>query len=357
MKEFIKYRATKCVGPLIFLTLSALVMYVLPLIIQDFSFWNERGWALQLIDQRLRISYSNLQLVQIIVFLAVAAIGMPVWAMNYRMNTRSCDMYYSLPITRRKLFAINFLLGFAVITAAYTIAFFLGFFVALGRIDHIIHVHYLWLYLALIIPTFSVYALSTFFFTRATCTRDGVVFILMSILPAAFITQAIANAANFFGYVGRMIYTDAFFPFSTITWIIDSFTHIVNLGTTKALDLETISFAASTVFFTLAATAATVWMFYSEKTAKSENCGQISSSPFGYRSMIPILAISSYLIAAAMDEIILAVPIFGLVFVASYALEALYKRTLKIGWKSFIFLVAYLLGSIAVCAIAHLATD
>lgn len=78
--------------------------------------------------------------------------------------------------------------------------------------------------------------------------------------------------------------------------------------------------------------------FYSEKYSKAENCGQLSESLFGYKTIIPIHAVGLYLFVVITEDGA-AIWMSAALFVAAYSLEALYRRTLKTGWRNLIVIV------------------
>ncbi len=334
--------------PLVFLTAVALIVYVVPIAVHDYDSWNEI-YYLEVLEG---FGPVNVYTAEIIAFLIVASLVMPIWSMSYKMNARSCDIYYSLPISRRKLLAVNFFTGFATVIAAYTVAYLIGFFVILGKVEHIHLAHYGWLYFALIVPSFISYATSAFFFTRANRAVDGAVFVVASqfilFVAAEFLHVAVINFGGKYGVINGSSY----FGFSPYIWIYDSFVEYLVYGYEKITAQRLNNNIAGSVIVAAAAIAATAWLFVSEKRAKAENCERISDSIFGYKTLIPYFSVLLYL-NYAFENAGSIVATFAVIFIASYAMSALYRRTLKIGKKSLAIIVGCLVAAVIAALIIN----
>jgi len=331
MKNFIKIKAKKCIMPIVFLTLVAMAVYVLPILTCK-------------VDENY-LSDLSVYSTSLIVFLICAALFLPIWAAHYKMSARSLDVYYSLPISRRKLLLVNFVAGFLILLISYTVAYVAGAFITLVKFPAVAHIHYVWYYFALIIPAYIAYSISFFMYTRANSTTDGTVFILFSV---AAVTALVSILYNLGANTLLDIISDGTTTFSPII-IVRGFFVALLYGREAAISLGTIN---SLVLFTLLSAAATFSLFYTEKYAKAENCGQISKSLFGYRVFIPFYAITFYVEAAdwGISQIIW---MYALIFIASYAMEALYSRTLKIGKKNLLVICGCLLAGIVCCIVKY----
>lgn len=334
MKEFIKQKAKKCVMPLVFLTVVALAVYVLPLLTCEAQ--NGIEYSEEIGDYYRQTIYAYHW--NLIFFIIGAALFLPVWAAHYKMSARSLDVYYSLPVSRRKLLFVNYIAGFAIMLIAYTVAYVLGFFVAFTKFTNIAFIHYLWFYFALIIPAYIVYSISFFMFTRANSTLDGIAFIALSIFPIGiFINVLESFGVNFPSYEYYSL--GAFCVYSPLRYVGTQFNAFLNYTESNMSAIDIVSSA----LFTLISAAATFGLFYTEKYAKAENCGQLSKSLFGYRVLIPFYALALYIITSDWNLEMMWVWAYALVFVASYAGESLYMRTLKIGVKNLIVIAACLI--------------
>lgn len=277
---------------------------------------------------------------------------LPIWLFRYKMNKRSVNLYYAQPITRTDLLGIKFAVGAILILAAYTLVYWAGFLVALIKIHRFIYpIFYLWQYLSSLIPLFTLYALSSFIFTRANSILDGILFIIF----ATFSVYLVLYVINLFLPRSSVIIVDSsykyerkysylvpyyFFPFhsldTTTAYFMDK---ILKKGTTF-LSFDRADKVASSVnsivsmsFWTLAGIAATIGLFKTEKTSKAENCMQVSDSVFGYKTALPIFCLAGCTLVE--DSIIY----FFLILLAAYLLSAVYKKSFKIGWRQVIVIV------------------
>lgn len=334
MKKYLKYKIAKSLPLFIFLTAFALIFYVVPLLQTDFTDWN-KGPRIETngLDGTTYAYTPSLDLCEtdIIVFLAGACLITAMWATSYKMSKRSCDLFYSLPLPKRKLFAVNFFVGFGVIIAAYTIAFIFGFAIVLAKVQRISVVHYLWFYFALIIPAFTIYSIATFFYTQGNNASDGMLFVILSLYAGALAVFAFCEAFSI-----NSEWSNAFTIFAPLNFVKEGFSAAIRNGELSSDYTAKTWLGVSVV--TASSAAATAWLFRKESKNRAENCEQISDSVFGYRLLLPIYAISIYsLCLTDIDDLALV----AIIFAISYAAESLHKRTLKIGWKSFVLLVGY----------------
>jgi len=330
MKEYIRIRAKQCVLPLIFLSIAATAIYVLPLMTGGGAYFG---------------SYST-QADTLVIFLYGAALIIPIWAANYKMSSRSLDVYYSLPVSKRGLLAVHFLSGFVTIIAAYTVAYVLGFFVALWRFTGANYIHYLWFYFSLIIPAYIVYSIAFFMYTRANSVADGVIFVIFSIFALSNLVSAVEQLCIIFAKKDIGISAWYFYPFIPGALTVNAFNDIFKYKSYEVYSLN-VQLIAS-VLYTVISAAATFGLFYTEKNCKAENCGQISRNPFGYTVFVPF-----YLVALPVSfisyDVSVAIWSFAIVYVGGFALEAFGRRTMRIGKTRFLILV----GCLVLCALLY----
>ena len=60
--------------------------------------------------------------------LIVLAFVVPVYCFSFKMQKRSVDFYYALPLKKEKLYAVKLLVGALLVLVPYTVAYFGGFF-------------------------------------------------------------------------------------------------------------------------------------------------------------------------------------------------------------------------------------
>lgn len=335
MKKYFLYELKKSGYVILCLTLIATVLYTVPIITSD---------------SVLRSSSETF--VWIISTIAgVLAACVPVWVFHYKMKKRSVDLYYSLPISHTKILAVKFLIGLIAVFAAYTVAYWIGavaliirYFATSLKADYPFEpVWYLPQYFGSILPIFFIYAISSFVFTRANKTVDGIFFIVFWMFVAALIISVLDCIIPY-----NSVYPSYFCSFAPLDILTGHFQeHLrgyLNIHTQKVGTAELVNLSVGFPLTALLAAGATAGLFLTEKRSKAENVEQISESPFGYKVMIPLYTVCLILRSAFSMFLVLLVMIAA----GSYLLTMLYRRTVKIGWKQGIIYGASVLGPVVI---------
>lgn len=347
MKKYFIYQLKKSLLPLALLTLFMALVYAVPAATHNYSLWNSS-------DNEGRV---NLYTAYALSGLAAMCVVMPFFIFSYKMNKRSVDMYYSLPLSRTKLTAVNFICGFICVYAAFTAGYLLGFIIIAAKVRRLYLITYLWIYIASVIPAFTLYSISSFLYTRANSVVDGIAFVAMgmfSLVAAGGIINSVLEAAG----VSYNISAIYFLP----GWILNDIgiglgNRIYNPSYTawefdvaynKWRYLDDIGSLIGGIVTALLAVAAAVGLILSERHAKAENCKQISESVFGYKVMIPLMMLACAA-ASGRDIVMLCIIAFG-----GLIATILYRRTIKIGKKHGIRLAVYIAAMIALVFILFL---
>lgn len=362
MKKYFKYQLKKSLVPLAVLTAFAMLMYVLPLLIEDYSYWNSQ-------DQH---TYISLFTGNILTALGIMCGIVPIYMLNYRMKKRSVDMYYSLPLSRVEILAVHFIVGFLTVLAAYSAAYWLGFVIVFAKVKRLQYIYYLLMYLASLIPAFIIYALAAFSFTRANTLADGIIFVILThcaLFMVMTVVQLVMN--NIKGEYSYLINPGAFMisgPLIRVGEVLGGRIHypydqgyhgwslFKSWSTTPTRTYNIVHDAVVFGTLALAATGATVAMFLTEKNCKAENCGQISESIFGYKTLIPIYtAVFIILLTEALDGSNSGNNIIAWCVIAfcAYLMTVIYRRSLKIGKIQAIMLAVYLSASLTAAVIIN----
>lgn len=322
MKKYFLYELKKSGYVILCLALIATGLYVAPLITSDTILRSASETYVWVIST-------------IAVFLAA---GVPVLVFNYKMKKRSVDLFYSLPLSHTKILAVKFLIGLIAVFAAYTVAYWLGAVTLIIRYyaasdSHPFYpVYYLPQYFASLLPIFFVYAISSFAFTRANKTIDGIFFIIFWMFAPALIVSVLDNLS--------LVSVSAFYPlcfcnFAPLDFLTAHFQeHLRGYLNIHALSFieehslaELVNIVIGFTLTALLAVGATTGLFLTEKRQKAEKVEQISNSWFGYKVMIPLYTVCLICLSAHFMFIILLV----LVAVGAFLLTMLYRRTVKIG--------------------------
>ena len=115
-----------------------------------------------------------------IIYLLLGAMCFVVPALMYsfKMNRRSADAFYSLPIKREKLYLVKTLVGLILVFVPYTVAYAAGFLCVALRENYYDLIWYLPGYFGGILFGLSLYGVAAFSFARANRVADGVIFMI-----------------------------------------------------------------------------------------------------------------------------------------------------------------------------------
>lgn len=345
MKEYFKYQLKKQLLPLAVLVISTLVVYVFPALMDNYGSWN---------NPQTDYVYLNLHVSNILVALGMMCVVMPIYMLSYKMTKRSADLYYALPLSRTKIFAVHFLVGFLYLICAYTIGYWLGFVIIAVKVKRLFLIYYLWIYLASLVPAFIVYAITAFAFTRANTVSDGIIFVtLLHFVPVLIMSTAetllwrfgitsYINSTSYFFFApldsaGRLISAISYGPEKVSVWTFTFSDITANLAARSVNDL------IGCLFAFIAACAATAGMFLTEKECKAENCGQISESIFGYKTLIPLFTVC--LMVSLTEYFTESIALIILAFCAFIA-TIIYRRTIKIGKRQAIIFAIYVAAGV-----------
>ncbi|MCD8371955.1 MAG: hypothetical protein LUD27_01485 [Clostridia bacterium] len=365
MKKYSVYQLKKALLPFAVMAFAGLVLYFIPLTVMPDGY-------------NFSTRVENLSY-----FLMAGAIAacmlMPIWSFRYKMNRRSADLYYSLPIKRLHLIIIHYLSGFAAIIAAYTAIFWLGFIVIAAKSAsdglNFSLINMLWLYLVSVVFIYAIYSLYSFAYTRANNVIDGIVFMIFAtfaVTVIALLLSTVIWSKQLVEYIypdGEITYRDSsvyyvsteyYMPFMPLSVLTEHFTCLTlnesswyfdfsNDTTYRAID--NVNIIISIAVYLLLSAACSAGLILLEKRNKSENCEQNSDSLFGYKVMIPLYEFTLCACIVYGSEILILL----ITIAAGYFVTAIWKRSLKIGWKAFIVLdVSVAVGILAGVLIACL---
>lgn len=338
MKKYFLYRFKKSLPALALVATLAVVAYVIPIALKDFSHWNLHNG---------KNFYVELYIGNILTVLGLSSAFAPFYFLYYKLNKRGADMYYSLPISRRKLFFVQYSVGFICVVIAYSAGYLLGFLTAIAKARGLNYIYYLWIYLASLAPAYILYSIVSFAVARANTLWDAVIF------AAAYCfapTVLLCFLSGFLKYVQPIKFwlgaplvcveylTDGILRFGSDMWNFSAEANVYKIYASVYELCGCITAAALSA-------AATVAMFVCEKNFKAENCGQISNTLLGYKILIPLYLIG--LSALTGDLWVICVLAF-----AAFAATVIWKRTIKIGCKQAVLFAVYVTAALIVSVIS-----
>lgn len=265
------------------------------------------------------------------------------------MNRRNLDTWYSLPISRKELFAVHFLNG----ALQMTVSLFLGIVVAFVRLSMypVLAAGKVWVFFAVIWTlAMFLYMVMTFLFICANNVLDGCAFMLGSVLfPTCLLSiflrffAAYEYGTTYIPYPGTGVKFpfDGYGLFSMMSTAASRYSSLINTLPQSALHGGTpphpVEFSIPQVILwialSIAALIGSILVFSRKKT---ENISGVSESWFGYRTLIPVvtacLLCSSAATAASYNrENMGLIALLGLVptFVGVFVSYVIYRRGVK----------------------------
>lgn len=256
----------------------------------------------------------------------------PSMQFSFRMNRRSTDLWYALPIKRNTLMFVRLLGGLALILIPYTVSYWLGFLVIACSERFLDLVWYLPLYFASLPAAICLFGFNSFCFTRANTVRDGIIFIFA--LNIALLMPSLYMDSNFYQYCPSFLRNGLnYFPFSPMVYLFNGFDRLI-LNRSSTFDMDANKLFCFILIF-IESAAAYFGLFQTAGKHKAENAGQISDSVFGYKTLIPWYVFFSVVNTSTPLSIFFSsvgISLVGLIMDFIYGLIAyfIYRRSFRI---------------------------
>ena len=316
MMKFFVYELKKNVWTLVVLTALATILYVVVQYASSVFGITIQG-AIYVETPQIGVVYGEL---------GVLCILVPVLMYSFKMNKRSVDEFYSLPIKREKIYLAKTLAGLILVMVPYAVAYWSGFLSVALRENYYHLGYYAAGYFGGVLFGICLYGINSFAFARANRITDGIIFIvaymligwlLASVLSEIFPKAQIASENfitdsclwNFGTNIAELIRngslpTDARWNYGRTPWPPEMF-------------LYPILFAVAAYFL----------LFFLVRFDKGEDAEQNSDSPFGYRLMIPAYTVLCLFMCG--NEF----PYICMVVIAAIILTIIHTRKFLFGWR------------------------
>ncbi len=281
-----------------------------------------------------------------IVILILSAIS-PVLTFSKFNNKRNLDTIYSMPMDKKSLVLAHFISGGISMLFVYTVSFIflLGYIMPKTTSPKMIG-YLLAFYLFSVIFGISIYTFFSFIFTRANTTGDGIVFCFFW----SFLITVITFAACFLKYiatgedtVSEIVLLGLVPSVSELT--IDLLVALMrNTGSVGAVfstipqDAKTMLFIGLPLWLGIGTVCGIALIKTFHKKA-AQNAGEISSSIFGYKFIVPAMGFS--LITSCYYT---SAPIwYALIFISMVVGYIIYRRGVKFKKSDLVFLLLALI--------------
>ena len=272
--------------------------------------------------------------------LVIGLIMVPILVLvefSFKMRKNSLDLFYSLPISRRKLFLTKYLLGISEIFVLYStiyLFFAIRFVMQTAKVDalpfdNVYLIPYYFISLGLFILLFGFLA---FFYTRANNVVDGILglvlasTVLMALVHTAqTITFAFKPATDWIN--NKELLASYFTEFSPSVVLSTYFTKLIQHENKK----ELIKVAPLVIMIVINALATFALLFFNPKL-KAENAQELSRDLLTYRIFLPVII--SCLLALGGDSILVDV----IIIIFGYVAYIIFNRHFKLSrfdWLAF----------------------
>lgn len=300
------------------------------------------------------------------VFLSLFSVITPIVELVSFKNRRNLDVLYAMPISRRAILSVHLAVGLIGNLIAHAVSFFTVFLFWLPHASYFRLSYAIPLYFLSLLCGIVMYILLAFLFYEGSNGFDGFMTQLYGVFSLPVVLLTLGSFLNEISYTRTFSNKLLDFIQHTFFWSpINDFTTIFQ----AIIECETyygLSFrsddaiynpaAALQAFFTegavllmlalfLLLTVGAVFDFYKTTYYKPvEQVGEITTSFFSYRLMIPLYSFCfAFVFAVTIEGVIMVALLLALTF-ASYIL---YRRTIRLQTRDWVTLLVLLL----VCSI------
>ncbi len=259
----------------------------------------------------------------VVVAMTLLTFIVPVLTYSFKMNKRSIDGYYALPLKREKLYLVKTIVGLLLVFVPFTIAYWCGFIVLLFRSHLFQLVWYLPAYFGFLLFGLCAYGLNAFVFTRGNRVWDGIVLMM----TYAFIGLLIV------GYIEYVTHTVVFWRHEENFSIWGPM--IVFCGNMERLicNFETDDWSVWTFLYPIFTGGVSYFLlFFNLRFEKGENAEQVSESWFGYKLMIPLYVIFTTAISELLILNLCMTAVGGIVA------TVIWRHRFRFSWKYWVMI-------------------
>ena len=328
-KEYFRSHLKENIRPMIYILAAVLVMTFL------ISAGSQEVSYLDYATQKWETEYYATLYVPVL-FLCILAYILPVMEFSFFKKRINLDCAYSLPISRRAMGTVHYLTGLMILFGVFTLSYLLNFGLLLtkepGVYDFVPMIAHYFLCLPL---GFSLYAVMVFVFNQANTRGDGIWFMVLYtfvftliLVAGIMIIENLGLWPEDYWYIMEGAYVAM--SWGTIDTMTTAYQSVVQLSAGSIAELwGEPAFIAGFVFWIAAGIGAAVGFFRTFGKRRMEKTEEISDSFFGFRTLIPIYAVTGMIAFEVGDSIILwvIIELFALLGYTIYRRGFHYKKS------------------------------
>lgn len=252
----------------------------------------------------------------------------PVAVFSFKMNKRSVDCFYAMPIKRWKLFLAKCLLGLVLVLLPFTLSYWSGFFALLIRKGNPYEMlWYLPAYFALLLYGVCLFGWHSFLYTRANKPFDGLVFLFAYIFVGAMLATSVLGGLGLDGAYDYVV-MESIQDYIGFGGVISFYGNMEHLITGDSVELWTVE---SFLIPALLGVAGYLLLFALLPLQKAEDAEQVSNDWFGYKILIPLYTAYCLGMSIYIQSVVLGCVVVAFTFVGCVVWRRKF-RIGKIGW-------------------------
>ncbi|MBQ7829887.1 MAG: hypothetical protein IJ345_06420 [Clostridia bacterium] len=289
---------------------------------------------------RVAVEYSSTGLYILATVLGIICTLIPILETTCFKNRRNLDTLYFFPLKRWKMAAVHFLSGFIQVLVIYSVTFFIAYGYLAANTDYFALGYMPLYYLFSILLGFVMYSFFSFIFGQANTVADGVVICILWMFVLAIVSLAITGQIlrPYFSAKGWGAVSDlsgwgiAYAPINNLTVIFQDLIEVnkdvVDYNYHGSAMYADRYISQMYMFFVWGAIGIASAVGYVVAFVKkgAEKAGEISSSIFGYKLLIPLYGYSLLTMFDSLDFmtvlILIAMVIGYIVYRRSFKLKA-----------------------------------
>lgn len=252
----------------------------------------------------------------------------PILELEGFKNRRNIDALFSFPVSKFKMGLAHYLNGIIYIVSTFTVCSIYTFFYLLARKSDLNVVHFIPYYFLAVLFGIFLYSFVAFAFYQGNTVSDGVIFVV----GYSFVFASVVSVINAIDFFKKTIESGPYTAFGPLTGLTEGYANLIE-GNSFDYYLHTqryISFAVWAVI----GIASIFGFLYTFAKKKTEDVGEISTTIFGYRVLIPIFAYSLLFISEDFNVLHL------LIVLAMYIGYIIFRRSIKLKRSDYICIIA-----------------
>lgn len=351
MTAFRKYLTHRLRSALILTIVLCILAVIIMQVSTSVYTWNHLDWYDahgQRLEEPITVRKTSISGFEFLAFILGAMCTlMPIVELGEMKSKRNADLIYSLPVSRAKMALAHYASGLINIFTVYTVAYAVMTYNILTSPNAYLlrsKATLITAYFALFAVGVCIYSIFTAIFNSANTVVDGCLFVAAwsIIIPLFYIalndfTSIFTNLENFFK---MNLNEDSLMPHSA--FFVVGYFHDMLVGE----EVLRSAYAYIPVWCIVGIVCAAVY-FYSFARKRAEEIGDLSSTVFGYKVLIPLGVFS---MTQAFDEDIVSFIFAALLGVVGYMI---YRRSFKIKKNDLITIGAIILCTGVMTAIIN----